>query len=62
MIKIITFIVILVGLGATKLYGLVKEDYKLYTQESACVSKHIMNGVERRDITTKDGECYVNSY
>lgn len=35
------------------------DNYELYVQESECVAKHIKLGVERRDIVTGGGTCYV---
>ncbi len=35
------------------------EDFALYKAESACVMKHIANGVERRNITTSHGTCAI---
>ena len=57
----ITVLIILATTGfiAQHTLGLVKEDYRLYTLESACVTKHIINGVERKNIQTADGTCTI---
>jgi len=35
-------------------------DYEDYLSESACVRKHIAQQVERSDISTGDGKCWLN--
>lgn len=40
-------------------YTMVAKDYSLYIQESECVSEYISKGVERSNIATGDGTCWV---
>lgn len=40
-------------------YNIIKADYMQYKAESACVAKYIAQQIERRDIVTEKGTCYV---
>ena len=47
--------------GAT-LFQAVKQDFSKYKLESACIMKHVKNGIARNRIVVKDGKCYVKQY
>ena len=35
------------------------EDYRMYKTESVCVMKYIADGIERKNIYTGGGDCYL---
>lgn len=39
----------------------IHSEYLDYVAESECVAKHISQGIERRDIETNSGNCWVNA-
>ena len=38
---------------------LVREDYNRYISEGTCVAEYISSGIERKDIITSHGTCWV---
>ena len=58
----ILFLFILVSLGAVALtysIAIIKSDLDRYVAESECVEKKITLGIERSDIRTGSGTCWV---
>lgn len=55
------FIVFAVVISMYSLGHMVYIDYKLYVKESECVAKHIALEVERKNIKTSKGTCYVKT-
>jgi len=41
-------------------YSSFKHEMQLKAAESKCIARHISYKVPRKDITTKDGRCYVS--
>jgi len=53
-------LLILVGLCGLYLTGIqVHKEYAMYKIEGKCIAKHIAQEVERRDIKTHKGTCWV---
>lgn len=48
-----------ITLALVVMYLLLSRDYKLYQAESACVKEYIAQGIERKNIITDKGDCYV---
>jgi hypothetical protein len=58
--KILGFIGLLFALvGSYWTINLINADYEAYLAESECVTKYVSIGVERRNIVTSEGTCYV---
>jgi hypothetical protein len=51
------FVVAVVALSFFTIVKVVTKDYKDYISESTCVRNHIINGEERKNITTENGTC-----
>lgn len=60
-IFLVVFGLAVVTLASVVLYSAINRDFQLYQQESKCVQKYIAQGVERRNIETDGGTCYVKS-
>lgn len=60
-IRTVTLIMmVLVALLAWgSLYILVADEYAEYQAEGECISKYIIQGIERSDIKTSNGTCSV---
>lgn len=61
--KIKSFMLIALGvaclLSLNEFRLVLEADYIKYKHESECVARHIANGVERINILTTRGTCYV---
>ena len=55
--KTLFVMLVLVAIASTAL--LINRDFKLYQQESTCVTKHVATGIERNKIETNNGTCKV---
>lgn len=50
-----------VSFYGVKTYVAIKADFELYMSESECATKLVRLGIERRDIKTGNGTCYIGS-
>ena len=56
---LVVAVLITVGMSSKILVKEVTNDYEMYLAESKCVAVYIKNKVQRKDIKTSNGKCYV---
>ena len=62
MTKVLLMIIVIVGsFGSGIFAAAIQEELATQAQEGECIAKHIAQGVERIDIATKDGTCWVET-
>lgn len=47
------------AIGLAICFFAIQQEYLEYKAEGVCVERHISRGIERSDIVTRDGICYV---